>query len=574
MTPDFSSHRQAWILVGILGLAAAIRAWTLAFGLPSLNDQDELMFELGALRMLREHSLNPGWFGHPASTTMYGLAIVDVLVYLAGLITGRFADVRDFADAVFADPGVVILPGRAMILCFGLLVIALVYRLGARLFGTPAGLVAAMLLAVSPLHVTYSQIIRSDMMACAFMLLGLLASLRVAREGRRRDFAMAGVWAGVATASKWPFALGILGAVGAVGLRLFAPSVARPRELVRLAGSGAAMLMALVAVSPYLVLAYPTVARNLQGEAQTHHLGATGGSFAWNGWWYLTHPLLDGLGPAGLLLAAMGSVMIARHREARAILGPVILVFALLLCVQNLIWARWCLPLLALLAIGAGAAFVRIAALAARLGGRAAGMAATGAIALMVVVPLGATVAADGRERMNDTRQQASRWLVSHVPAGKVVLVEHFGFDLVSAPYKFLWPVGDAGCLDPVALLKGKVSYAMVETWRNGRANIDFGTVALGRLESCRADYAILTQYDRYRAERAYFPRELSNYQELIDSGRTVAIFRPRRGVSGGWVVRVVQLGTRHRILAQTDDRVIRQASCEKVGTGFSQKTM
>ena len=540
--PRWNAAPAGWWLAAILLIAAALRASSLAFGLPSLNDQDELTFELGAIKMLRGATLDPGWFGHPATTTMYGLALVDILTFLVTRKLGWFGDVKAFEDAVFTDPTWLILPGRAMILAFGLLNIALTYRLGKRLFGPLAGLCAAAILAIAPLHIAYSQMIRSDMMACAFMLLAILQAQQVAiGGGSLKGYVKAGLWTGVAIATKWPFALSILAACGVAVLRWRMGDGGLRQLAIRVLACGLAALAALVFLSPYLLLDWPTVVNNLNGEARPFHLGATGGSFAWNAWWY-GGTLYGSFGPVGLALAAAGCWLLVRNREARFVLLPVLAAFAVLLCGQKLIWARWILPVLPFLAIAAGAALVSTGEyLASRGWGRAALPAAAG-LAALTAIPLVLWSLADGRERMNDTRQQASRWLVAHAKPGKTVLVEHFGFDLLHAPYRFRWPVGDAGCIDPLALIRDKASYQSIEKMRGSRSNVDFGTVAADKLDSCRADYAILTQYDRYRAEKQRFPSEYANYQRLIDNGETLAVFRPERGVSGGWVVRVLRL--------------------------------
>jgi hypothetical protein len=62
------------------------------------------------------------------------------------------------------------------------------------------------------------------------------------------------------------------------------------------------------------------------------------------------------------------------------------------------------------------------------------------------------------------------------------------------------------------------------------------------RLDSCRADYAILTYYDLYRAEAQRFPKELQTYKSLLAGGRTIALFAPRPGRAGGPFVRIVAL--------------------------------
>jgi hypothetical protein len=87
-------------------------------------------------------------------------------------------------------------------------------------------------------------------------------------------------------------------------------------------------------------------------------------------------------------------------------------------------------------------------------------------------------------------------------------------------------------------------SASFTTRWKSsGRvARSDLGNVAPNRLESCKADYAILSYYDLYRTEGTLFPRELSNYEKLLAGGRTVALFEPRPGRAGGPSVIVVAL--------------------------------
>lgn len=537
---DLSRGVSRRILLAILLVAAVLRLATVHFGLPALNDPDELTFELGAVGLLRGPTLNPGWFGHPATTIFYALAILDVLVFLVGWAAGWFASPAVFAKAIYFDPSWVILPGRIMIVLFSLIVIMLTYRLGERLFGTRCGLAAAAFLSLMPVHITWSQVIRADMMACAFMLLSMLAALRVAREGRRRDTLAAAVWLALAVASKWPFAVGALAMAGAVALRWSDYPQERPTEFRRLILFACSSLLALVIISPYLVISYHKVITDVAGEAQTYHLGATGGSLGWNALWYLRNPLLTSLGWAGLTLSAVGLALTLCHREARAILLPVTGFFFVILISQHIVWSRWALPLLPILAIVTGHAAIflydRIAAL---LVVRWRSALATLMI-LLLGIPLLNTDIARGRERLYDTRQEATHWLKVHAPRGSRVMIEQFSFDLVGKGYDLIFPVGDSGCLSVGKALSGRISMSKVDQLHQGRTNIDYGTLAQDRVDSCRANFAIVSQYDRYAAERGRFPKEAAQYEALMRHGKTLAVFRPKPGSVGGPIVHVI----------------------------------
>lgn len=525
-----------------LCIAAAIRFYSLSFGLPALNDPDELMFELGAVRMLRGLTLNPGWFGHPATTTMYVLAVVNALVFGVGWVFGWFEDPKHFGDVIYADPSWVILPGRAAMVVFGLLVIFLAYRVSSRLFSRRAGLFTALILMASPLHIKFSQIIRSDMMGCAFMLACLLAAIRIARATGFRPYGATAMWLGIAVATKWPFAAVGLAGIGAGFLRIEQALVdSRRREVLRILAFGLLSVLVLVVVSPYLLIDYQTVMANLQGEGRAFHLGSTGGSILWNLGWYVQGPILSGLGVAGLSLAVLGVISARRNREVVYIILPVLLGFLAILLTQHLVWERWVLPVFVLMAILAGHGAEKLLGLFKDRGR----LLATAILALVIVVPLAAQAWAETRERLNDTRQQATSWLVQNAPTGSKILIEQFSWDLASHPYKVYFPLGDAGCVDALAMLRGKVGYRTIEILRKARSNVDIGTLPVTALARCKVDYAVLAQADRYFAEQKRFPAEAENYRKLISQGETVAVFRPISGVSGGPVVRIIHIKER-----------------------------
>lgn len=523
----------------VLLLALALRLHGLAFGLPALNDPDELMFELGAMRLLRGGTLDPGWFGHPATTTFYLLAAINAGVFAGGWLAGAFADPQDFVRAIWLDPAWVILPGRAAMALFGVWSTWLAMRLGHALSGRMAGLLAGLLLAVNPVHAGWSQVIRSDVMALCFVQCAMLCALAVLR-GRRRDWLAACFWVGCAAATKWPGALCVLPVLFAVGARARRERVGLAALLRRLAATGGASLGFLLLLSPYLVIDHGKFLRDIRGEAQVRHLGATGGGPFDNLDWYLGGPLLTGLGAVGLLLALLGACRLWRSRRARIALAPFTLATLAALAVQGLVWERWSLPLMPVAAVLAGTGLARVFAGLGRSRHRREGaMLAVVLVVLALAAPL-LTLTQRMRERLDDTRQRATGWAAARIPPGSTILVEHFGFDMLAHPWRPVFPVGDAGCLDARALLAGRVSYRAIEVARGSRSNVDYGTLPARHRPGCRADYAILTQADRYFAEEGAFPAEAGAYRALIARGRLVAIIRPQAGRIGGPVVRIV----------------------------------
>eukprot|EP01037_Dinobryon_pediforme_P010330 gene10330-10396_t len=522
----------------ILLLAAGLRLWRVNFGLPALNDPDEPVFVMTALDMLREHRLDPQWFGHPATTLLYCLALIFVAIGLIGSGLGHWHGTQGFVAAVFADPGLAILPMRLLIVACGVATVYQTYRIGRQAAGARVGLIAALLLACNPLHVELSQVIRSDMLATLFMLWSTRHALVIAQgappRAIRRHAIVAGIAAGLACATKWPALLVLANPGAAIVWRVWLHRArfdhAAGGRTIRLLGAvGLVALATLVIVSPYVVLDYPVVLHDLHGEARAQHLDATGHGFVGNLWWYLRLPLAGSFGVAGMLLTAIGvPVVIARHRALAVAALPASLLLLIVIAAQSLIWARWAVPLLPAVAL-----LIAVAIDAVR---RAVQARRPVQLALLIVLALPMIVSTFmlAGMRAHDTRQAATAWVRSHVPRDRSVLIEQASFDLVSRPGRLLFPLGEAGCIDVHQALGARPSYAHVDRLRRGRAIVDLGNVASDRLAGCRADVLVLSHYGRYRDAGGRFAPQLANYRALLRGRHTIRTFSPVPGVIGG----------------------------------------
>jgi len=527
----------------ILAMALAWRLINVGFGLPSLYDPDEPMFMILGLNLLKSGTLNPGWFGHPGSTTIYLLALIDLVVVLGGLLFGRFDNVGDFAAAAYADPALLFIPSRLAMVAMGVACVWLTFLIGRRLWGTAVGLAAAALLAINPLHIAWSQVVRTDIHATVFMLACILFSIRIAEKGRLQDYLLAGAFIGLAAATKWPAASITVSVIGAFAYRFLAEPSQGSRQVKLLGAAAASATVALFIASPYIFLDWQTVLANVSGEVKPSHLGHTGHGFLPNLYWYLRVQVGGSMGLIGLALAIGGVVLTsARRGAARWTVVPAAAALLVLISSQSMIWSRWILPLLPLFCILAAVAIV---ALARRLGRSLAApriALLTAVLGSIAAIPSLAGAWAGSVERAHDTRTQAADWARANIPAGSTVVLEHLEFSLRSQPWRFLFPVGDAGCIDGLKALKSGVRYENVQKLRNRSPIVDLGNVGKAGLTNCRADYAILTYYDLYLAEMGRYPREMQTYRQLLGGGRTVALFRPRSGVSGGPVVRIVAI--------------------------------
>ncbi|HET9813023.1 MAG TPA: glycosyltransferase family 39 protein [Sphingomicrobium sp.] len=532
--------RQAAICALVL-LALALRLHHIGFGLPSLYDPDEPIFMVLAAKLLAGRTLNPGWFGPPGSTTIYLIALIDAAVYTVGAALGRFSSVAQFIHAAYSDPSLLFLPARIAMALLGSGCVALTYLIGKRVRGSATGLIAAALLALNALHIAWSQVIRTDVHASLFMLGAVLFALRFAEDGRLRDLTIAALLTGFGIATKWPAATAAAALIGAVLYSVRAGATDWPRALRLMALSALLTIAGLFIASPFIFLDFPTVLSNLSGEARPFHLGHTGGGFVANLIFYMRDQAAASMGWTGVLFVVVGVAAITRSRgRARFVVLPAALAFLIVICAQKLVWSRWLVPEMPFLCLFAA---VGIAQATEWLGAAVPAVRkpiATALVAALALIPATASAVGQANERENDTRTMAADWIVRNAPPGSTIALEHLELRLRDRPYRFLFPMGSAGCVDALRLLEQGVPYDQLQEKRGGNPIVDLGTVSPARAESCRANFVILSYYDLYRREQARYPQEMATYSTILAGGRTVALFRPRPGRSGGPVVRIV----------------------------------
>ena len=108
--------------------------------------------------------------------------------------------------------------GRALSAILDTGTVLLVFLIGRRLFRPGVGLLAAVFTTFAVLHIQLSHFYTTEAMLTFFSLLSFYFLIRVAREGRRRDAAFAGIAFGLALASKFSAAPMLVGVAAAPAL--------------------------------------------------------------------------------------------------------------------------------------------------------------------------------------------------------------------------------------------------------------------------------------------------------------------------------------------------------------------
>jgi 4-amino-4-deoxy-L-arabinose transferase-like glycosyltransferase len=240
------------------------------------------------------------------------------------------------------------------------------WLIGRRLAGERAGLLAAVCLAVLPMHVVHSHFCTVDVPATFWVSVALYNALRW--PAGKRAALWCGLAAGLAAGTKYNSGLVLLAGWTAVWLARDVPRPARWRAVAVMTGATA---IAFFCATPGVLLDMPGFLRDFGYEVnhvQTGHGLVFVGTGP--GWWYhLAHNMWQGVG-AFLPVAALLAVAVLAFRRKGALRWgdtrqwPVLLAFAVpyfaLISLAAVRFQRYDLPLLPLLAVGAGALFARL----------------------------------------------------------------------------------------------------------------------------------------------------------------------------------------------------------------------
>lgn len=424
----------------VLIVALGLRVHGFWFGLPYvLTGDGENTFIEPAVRMVVSGDLNPHWFGHPGSTVIYPLALLYGLIYLAGHAAGLFSQPADLQTLLAGDPTLFYAPARLLSIAWAAATVALVWLLGKRLGGRSLGLLAALFLAVNPMHREWTTWARSDAPAAFFVTLGIYAAVRAADRPARRWALLAGAATGLAASTKITTVV-----VLAAWLVAWMARRSRRPDLGALGLAGLAAAASFAITSPFILLDWAHAIPNLLFENRGGHAGAERLPGLQNWGWYVLTALPGAIGWPGMAAAALGLIVGSRTRAgprvSRALLAAFPLVYWLGIGASNLRWDHWLTPALPVVALWSGQGVLAAAQGAARVlasrggesedrrpsaagrGPRPAWVISLGLLLLLTVgQPFYTSLRRAAQSAQPNTQVLAIDWFSQHAPAQTVV---------------------------------------------------------------------------------------------------------------------------------------------------------
>jgi hypothetical protein len=416
------------VWVGLVVVALIVRLPFVLHVGPNEGGGDEWYTAWRSWSVLFERG-NPGNFLHPALFYDAGAALFSGL-YLAGRMSGAFHSPVDLLADFVLHEAKYLQALQLLAAVFGALTVPVVFELARRIGGWRAGLVAAGILAILPLHVEYSHRARVDSLCVLLTALGALALHRLAERGRRRDFLSSGVMVGLATAANYPAALL---AVAYLAAALFARHRSTSAEFVRSFALGVVAAAAAFALTnPYVVLtpaaAFDGFTFQLSFAVKQHP------SLEKASRWFYFRLVRDQSVLFAILAACSGAWLAIRGHGFRRILGLFPWVFVGAFIAVRTQEDRYILIAMPWLCVAIGVLLGEASSTVPRRTSIAAASLILVALMTSELWIRASPLVLAGKVEENP-RWVMQRWLLQHVPRGATVWVESDVFPLLQATF-------------------------------------------------------------------------------------------------------------------------------------------
>ncbi|MBL7662336.1 glycosyltransferase family 39 protein [bacterium] len=512
-SPQIIGNDLFLLIFAILG-GTLLRIYGVDFGLPRAYHPDELQKATLLSKMVKNQTIDPNY-----------AALPPLLLYLSWFV----AQPLEWLNYPEGNSVVrYLLSGRIVNVITGSLSIYLIYCIGRRLSSSFTGVLAALFLAFSPLHVTNSRYMKEDALFVFFTLACVLAVLKAIQAGKLRYLYFAGFLAGVSFGAKYTGLVTIACVLAVPWLK--SERLTFKPDLTLLKHSLAATLLmpvGFLATMPYVFLSLDRFTFLYYGirteslHAMRGHLGLV--IDAWSQFWmyHLSTGLIPGVSLLVLTFALLQTGITLRDLETKFLL----IVGGMLIFYIPPEWAvskpppqpdRYvlaCVPFIALLA----AEFIRRLNLEIfnfKLISANQEKFRTGLLSLTLLFPLLSTLKYTS-EIYNDTRKQASNWLAGNMPPQTKVIV--------AGGTVYLPPI-------PSNIIDVTIRDFAKATKRDRKPMIE-------KLKSSEYQYLIVSDFDAKRFD-PYKPKRKSRFAiglraEVDKTFRIVKQFRSKYGSYG-----------------------------------------
>ena len=345
--------------------------------------------------------LNPHFFNYP---TLH-FYLVSALYFLYYIAFSSETLEQFLAYRYFVDASDLISIARGTTTAFSVGTVAVVMLLGKRIYGATGALAAGFVVAVVPLHVRFSHLATTDSPAAFWVSLSILGAVGIVQEGRRRDYLMAGICAGLAAATKYPGGLVLVAAAAAALLRH--PTLKRPGFWITC--SSAILVFALA--TPYVWMDSRGFWADFSAMGAAHLVSTERGRGESTLAYHVRYTLVYGVGLTVMATMTAAAVWHFRlWRKEEAILLIFIASYCALLLMAGSVFTRYALPIIPALAPLLFRPFSQLK--------RLRNIALFAWTALLLLEPGHASWKLRAQQMGPDTRTDAQQWLYRRLPHG------------------------------------------------------------------------------------------------------------------------------------------------------------
>jgi 4-amino-4-deoxy-L-arabinose transferase-like glycosyltransferase len=499
------------ILILILLLALAVRLVGISFGLPYIYHVDEARFANISLDYF-SGDLNPHFFHVPTLYT-YMVAGIWAVYFHTGKIFGVFDTTADFLGSFSENPTLFVILGRLLTVLLSVGTVFLVYWIGTKMYNRRVGTIASLFLIFSHVHNKISHYMVPDSPMIFLFMLAFLFIWYIYEKGDRKYYVLAGLFAGLAMATKYGGQILFLPLLLAHVFRVLDRK--QPvRDIflsVPLYLSGIFFVLGFFLGCPYCFLDYPAFWKGFSWQSQHLYVeGHFGSSTAQPAWlFYLQNGFRENIGLLSQFLAIGGvAYSMIKHRKKDIILLSIPLVLFIIIGGWKAMAVRYLLPLtpffILIASVFLDSILTKIESGLAKspasflLHSGQKGWLSAFIILIFILPSIHKVTRFDMSLRQKDTRTVARDWIEENIPAGSYMAKEMYG--------------------PPISEEKYNVHYRHT-----------LGQVSIEYLSNRNVEFVVISDimYSRFISAPDEFPRQANFYKSLEERATLIKTFEP-----------------------------------------------
>lgn len=329
----------------IAGIAFAFRYVGLSFGIPdserfySYHPDEFLTVETALQKVIKQGTLEVGFYNYPS---LY--IFISSLFIMFGMAYG---DAGTLGDAYYL--------AKLASAVIGTLAVIAVFFAGKAFWGKRAGLFAAFVLALAPLHIIHSHFATVDVPSTLFISLVLICCAYIAKESKWKFIIWAGVFSGLAMGTKYNAVLVFLSVAASIILTESKDSI--KTKIIKIITSGLLAVLVFLLSTPGAFLNTSAFMNGILYEAAHQSQGHSnvflgmGNPYFFN----ISFNLFRGIGAINTIIALLAIIYgIYKKDKTVWILLAFLLPYYLLMSASKVNFARYLIPIYPVIALMVG----------------------------------------------------------------------------------------------------------------------------------------------------------------------------------------------------------------------------